>query len=110
MARDWKVGDEVASTDGDKWFIHKIVAITPSGLLKIGDGVLLYPTLRRRGGETWSRWRYREVTDAIRAKVHRQGLVRRLLMAPWENLPTETLEAVHETLQRCKAEADAAAK
>lgn len=110
MTREWKVGDEVASTDGVNWFIHAIEAITPSGLLKIGDGVLLYPTLRRRGGGTWNIWSYREVTDAIRAKVRRQGLIRRLQMASWQNLSTETLEAVHETLTRCKAEADAAAK
>ena len=109
MSREWKVGDEVASTDGVNWFIHTIEAITPSGLLKIGDGVLLYPTLHRRGREPWSTWNYHAVTDEIRLKARRQWLVKSLSRTSWHNLPTSTLEAVHETLTRCKAEADAAA-
>lgn len=112
MTREWKVGDEVACIDGRCTVsIHRIEAITPAGFLKIGDGVLLNPfTLRCRGEGVWSRLVYREVTDEIRKTANRQKLVRRLQMAPWENLPTATLEAVHEALMRCKADARAAAK
>lgn len=112
MAREWKVGDEVACCEhpSRRWSIHKIIGITPSGLLKLSGGTLLYPSLHRRGGESWGTLVYREVTDEIREKVKRQRLVHILQMAPWENLPTSTLEAVHETLQRCKADADAAAQ
>lgn len=112
MTREWKVGDEVACCEypSRHWSIHKIIGITPSGLLKLSGGPLLYPSLRRQGGDSWNTPVYREVTDEIRAMVLRQRLVRRLKNAAWESLPTSTLEAVHETLTRCKAEADAAAK
>ena len=110
MDREWKVGDEVACCDsGGRWSIHKIQAITPSGLLKLGGGVLLYHSLIPRGGGKWRTEFYREVTDEIRANVRRQWLVFKLSGASWQSLPTATLEAVYETLQRCKAEADAAA-
>lgn len=107
---DWKVGDEVACFDSrSRWSIHKIQAITPSGLLKLGDGTMLYsPSLRVRGAETWSRWSYHEVTDEIRNEVRRQWLVRQLSHAAWHNLPTETLDAVYATLKRCAADAAAA--
>ena len=112
MDREWKVGDEVAccAHPWRHWSIHKIIGITPSGLLKLSGGTLLYPSLRRRGGESWDTPVYREVTDEIREKVKRQWLVQSLSRASWGNLPTSTLEAVRETLKRCNAEADAAAK
>ncbi len=111
MDREWKVGDEVACKDlRGNYSIHKVAAITPSGLLKLDNKEILYPSLRRRGGSSWTQLSYHEVTDEIRSKARRQSLVQEFMLASWGNLPTSTLEAVRETLRRCKAEADAAAK
>ena len=102
-----KVGDELAFAYGgtyERWVIHRIDKITPSGRIKAG-GFELNPDLSIRGNHGWRGPSEGEpVTDEIRQEMRRQQHGYIVGAMKWRDLSNDQLSRIVAIVQEKPAE------